>query len=62
MFSKILQKFTGKHLCQILYINEVCGAQKETPAQVLSCVFCDTFKNNFLKNTSVRLLLDRMQM
>ena len=52
MFLKISQKLTGKHLCRSLYFN----------AQVLSCEFCETFKSNFLKNTSVRLPLDRIQM
>ena len=28
---------------------------------MFSCEFCEIFKNNFLKNTSVRLLLDRIQ-
>ena len=33
-------KFTGKHLCQRLF------ARNETLAQVLSCEFCEVFKNN----------------
>ena len=36
-------KFTEKH--------------KETLAQVFSCEFCEISKNNFLQNTSGRLLL-----
>ena len=34
-------KFTGKHLCQSLFIK------KETLAQVFSCEFCKIFKNTF---------------
>ena len=34
-------KFTGKHLCQRLFIK------KETLAQVFSCVFCAISKNTF---------------
>ena len=46
--------------------NKVAGLRpanfikKETLAQVLSCEFCETFKNTFLQNTSRRLLLDRI--
>ena len=47
---------------EFLYFNKVAsGAQKETPAQVFSREFCEIFKNNFLKNTSGRLHLDRIQ-
>ena len=35
--------------------------KKETPLQVFSCEFCEVFKNTFLKKTSLRLLLDKMQ-
>ena len=45
VFLKIL-KFTGKHLCRGLFCNNVAGHKKETPAQVFSCEFCETFKNN----------------
>ena len=31
---------------------------KKTPVQVLSCEFCEIFKNPFWQNTSGRLLLD----
>ena len=63
MFLKISQKLTGRHLCRSLYFNEVArGASKEILAQVFSsCKFFKIFKNNFLKKTSVRLLLDRIQ-
>ena len=36
-------KFKGKHLCQILFFNEVA----ETLAQVFCCEFCKIFKNTF---------------
>ena len=54
-------KFTGKHLCQSLSpVPEACSFIKvETLAQVLICEFCLTSKNNFLKNTFVRLPLPR---
>ena len=44
-------KFTGKHLCQSLFFNEVASAacnfiKKETLAQVFSCEFCEISKNN----------------
>ena len=37
-------KFTGKHLCQSLFFNEVA----EALAQVFSCEFCEISKNAFL--------------
>ena len=45
-------KFTGKHLCQSLFFNQVAGGtcnliKKETLAQVFSCEFCEIFKNTF---------------
>ena len=49
-------KFTGKHLCQSLFLNKVEGKQqaetfnfikKETSAQVFSCEFCGISKNTF---------------
>ena len=46
-------KFTGKHLCQNLFLNEVAGLRpatllkKETLAQVFSCEFCEISKNTF---------------
>ena len=61
---KNFAKFTGKHLCQSLFLNKVVGAacnfmKKETLAQMLSCEFCKIFKNTFLQNTSGWLLLNR---
>ena len=47
-------KFTGKHLCQSLFFNEVAGLnfiKKEALAQVFSCVFCEIFKNTFFYRT-----------
>ena len=49
-------KFTGKHLCQSLFLSKVAGwalqlYQKKTPAQVLFCEFCKHFKNTFLYRT-----------
>ena len=46
-------KFTGKHLCQSLFFNEVPGGacnfiKKEALAQVFSCEFCEISKNAFL--------------
>ena len=38
-------KFTGKHLCQSLFFNNVA----ETLAQVFSCEFCEISKNTFFK-------------
>ena len=38
--------------------SESCNfTEKETPSQVCSCEFCETFKNTFLQNTCGRLLL-----
>ena len=57
-------KFTGKHLCQVLFYNKVAGPEpaallkKETLAQVFSYEFCEISENTFSQNTSERLLLD----
>ena len=48
-------KFTGKHLCQSLFLNKVPGLRpsaynfnkKETLAQAFSCEFCEISKNTF---------------
>ena len=46
---KNFAKFTGKH--QSLFFNKVAGLK--TPlTKVLSCEFCEIFKNTFLRNTS----------
>ena len=56
MFHKIdvlkdFAKFTGKHLCRSLFLNELgspCNfIKKEIPTQVFSCEFCKIFKNTF---------------
>ena len=36
-------KFTGKHLCQSLFFNNIA----ELKTQVSSCEFCEIFKNTF---------------
>ena len=56
MFYKIgvlknFAEFTWKQLRSVTLI-------KKTPVQVLSCEFCEIFKNPFWQNTSGRLLLD----
>ena len=46
-------KFTGKHLCQVLFFNKVVGLrpanfiEKETLAQVFSCGICEISKSTF---------------
>ena len=43
-------KFTGKHLCQSLFYNNVAGlrpAKKDTLTQVFSCEFCNISKYTF---------------
>ena len=52
-------KFTGKQLCQSLFLDKVAGLRpeaynfikKETLAQVLSCEFCEISKNTFSYRT-----------
>ena len=51
---KSFVKFTGKHLYKSLLFNKVAGlacnfSKKDTLAQVLSCEFCEIFKNTFFK-------------
>ena len=44
-------KFTGKHLCQGLFMSgpKACNfIKKDTLAQVFLCEFCEIFKNAFL--------------
>ena len=45
-------KFTGKHLCQSLFLNKIANLRPATLlrkrlAQVLSCGFCEISKNSF---------------
>ena len=42
--SRIFTIFTGKHLCQSLFLNKVSGLRL---AQVFSCEFCENSKNTF---------------
>ena len=46
---KNFAKFTGKHLCQILFFNKVAGLRfkKENLAQVFSYEFCEISKSTF---------------
>ena len=52
-------KFTGKHLCQRLFLNKVAGLRpkacnfikKKFLAQVFSCEFCEISKNTFFHRT-----------
>ena len=56
---KNFARFTGKHLCQSLFLNKIFEdynfVKKETLAQVFSCKFYEIFKITFLNNTSGRL-------
>ena len=53
------EKFTGKHLCQRPFLNEVAGLRpkacnfikKKSLAQVFSCEFCEISKNTFFHRT-----------
>ena len=45
---KNFTKFTGKQLCQILFLIKLQGfIKKETLEQVLSCGICKIFENPF---------------
>ena len=53
---KNFAKFTGKHLCQSLFINKLQAKpfnfiNKETQAQVFSCELCEISKNSFSYRT-----------
>ena len=62
---KKVTKFTGKHLFQSLFFNNVTGLRpatlfkKKALAQVVSCDICEIFKSIFWQNTSGWLLLHR---
>ena len=45
--------FTGKHLCLSLFSIELLPATllKETPTKVLSCEYCEIFKNTHFKES-----------
>ena len=61
-------KFTGKHLCEGLFLNKVTGLgpqtcnfiKKETLAPVFSCEFCKIYKNTFLTEHLRWLLLEHL--
>ena len=49
-------KFTGKQLCQSIFLNKVAGlawnfVKKENLAQVFPCEFCEISKNTFSNRT-----------
>ena len=53
-FLRNFAKFTGKDLCQGLFLNKVAGLRPatllnffKTLAQVFYCEFCETSKNTF---------------
>ena len=52
---KIFAKFTGKNLCRSLFFKRVAFIKKETPIQMLSFDFCQTFKNTFFTEHLPRL-------
>ena len=57
---KNFARFTGKHLCQNLFLNKVAGCtllKKEPLAQVFSYEFCKISKSTFLQSMSGRLFL-----
>ena len=76
--KKVFLKFTGKHLCQSLFFNEVAGRpetllkkrlwhacnfiKKETLAEVFSCEFCEFFKNSFFTEHLWWLLLKYLRL
>ena len=61
-------KFTGKHLCQSLFLNKVAGLRpeasnfikKETLAPVFSCGFCEIYKNTFFTEHLWWLFLEHL--
>ena len=50
---KNVTTFTGKHLCLSLFSIELLPATllKETPTKVLSCEYCEIFKNTHFKES-----------
>ena len=42
---KNFANFAEKHLCQSLFLIKCNFIQKETPAQVFSCEYCEIFRN-----------------
>ena len=61
---KTFSNFTGKHLCQSLFLIKLQAEaynfiKKETLTKVFSFEFWGIFTNTFVQNTSGRLLLNR---
>ena len=48
---KTFTNFTGKHLCQSLFLNKVAGLMPEILAQMFFCEFCEIFENMFFYRT-----------
>ena len=65
VFLKFLQKFTGKHMCQSLFLNKVAGLRpailfkKRLWHRYIPVNFAKFFRTSFLQNTSGRLLLKK---
>ena len=59
VFLKILQNSQENTCARVSFLIKLQAnfIEKETPAQLFSCEFCEIFKKTFLKNTSERLLL-----
>ena len=61
LFAEIVNGF-GKHCAGVSSLIKLLAALKnENAVQAFSCEFCEIFKNNFLKSTSVPLLLNGKQ-
>ena len=61
LFAKIANGF-GKHCGGVSSVIKFLAAiKKETIKKVFSCEVCDIFRKTFLRNTSVWLLLDGIQ-
>ena len=56
-FSQNSQESTRAKVSSLIKFQACNFIQKETLAQVFSCEYCEISKNNFLLNTSERLLL-----
>ena len=54
LFAEIVNGF-GKHCAGVSSLIKLL-VQNENAVQAFSCEFCEIFKNNFLKSTSVPLL------
>ena len=60
---KIFAKFTGKHLCQSLFLNKVVGLRpasllRKTLTLVFSCEFCEISKNTCCYRTPLMAAFD----